>query len=201
MARLLPGGTPRSDDDHAPNGQGEPPALHPLTGTFADPKQEEAFGAWAFRTAFTFHVVLFLLMIGLLAGKNGAAGARRSAFDVAVFLFLAAGLGSRVVVHYIKDEVDAQRLGAAAWTIFMALSELAYVLEPFECTPLASQAAWAWSSSFVAVSVFAGIINGSHGMGFRHKIALVVLCVAGDATRLATNASALPSDCTTMVSA
>ena len=100
-----------------------------------------------------------------------------------------------MVVHYIKDEVDAQRLGAAAWTIVSALSELAYMLAPFECTASASQAAWEWSASFVAVGALYGIVNGSHGMGFRHKIALVVLSVAGDATRLAAHASSLPSDC------
>ena len=85
MTRLLPGGTPRSDDDHAPNGQGEPPALHPLTGTFADPKQEESFGAWAFRAAFKFHVVLLVLMIGLTVEFNGATGNRGSGFDVAAW--------------------------------------------------------------------------------------------------------------------
>ena len=147
-------------------------AMHPVTGAFTDPAHESGFGVHLFRLAFPFHVLLLLLCnsIGVFMLFNVTPEARPLwAIFTAVGLF---SLVSRLLLHCMHDSVRSQQLGSRFWTFTMLLCTCvdsignamasAYICIPTEEKYLAS-----------VFLIATTLMNGSHGMGFAHKNALV----------------------------
>ena len=186
MPRLLAADAKRSDDPDleapVPAAAASPspietaPYMHCVTGTFADPSHESAFAAQLFRMAYPAHVVI---LAGMLASVCWSALAQPDArrYLVALALFGALpGLVGRVLLHRTgsRDPVRSQRLGSWAWAVGMVLA-CAVDIAAFITAP-ASCAAWKDLKYLLPFgNVLLVLVNGSHGLGFTCKFALVAV--------------------------
>ena len=96
---------------------------------------------------------------------------------VAITLLTVLSLVGRVLLHRMPDLVRSQQLGAWAWTVKLVLDFVAYV------GTSATTAACASSQDGYLVPILGfvyALMNGSHGMGFLHKFALIGLVVVAD---------------------
>ena len=150
-------------------------AMDPVTGTFADPSHETAFGAQLFRLAFPAHVLLMAFTVGI----GYMIWCAIPSVDVLVLsgvvflLILTFGLVGRVLLHLLHEPVRGQRLGSRVWTAGTVLINLAcasgYAANPATaCQPVKEDYL---SALFLLATA---LVNGSHGMGFVHKLALMV---------------------------
>ena len=166
-AALLARDAPRSDrDPAAPNVE-----MHPITGAFADPSHESVFAAQLFRLAYPGHVLLMVLTLGVTVLIVLVA----STPDLKVTWGIGAlcavlGLAGRVVLHRQFHAVRGQRFGSRAWSVLYLLGCLAnlggYAL-PGACA--STQKVYLIPLLGLAIA----LSNGTLGMGFAHKTALI----------------------------
>ena len=159
-------------------------AMDPVTGSFAThPKHESACSAQIFRFAFPSH----LIMISGLCVLHGWM-AIMAAPSVMVFWALAAlcsvfSLVLRVLVHKMHDVEVAQRIGAWGWTGLMLqdciFAVIGYAATPYQDACNVSRTNYVQGSVVNILSAVAlALTNGTHGMSFGHKSALVCIMLA-----------------------
>ena len=164
----------RSDrDPAAPNIE-----MHPVTGAFADPGHESVFAAQLFRLAYPGHVLLMVLTLGVtvLIVLVASTPDLKVAWGIGA-LCAVLGLAGRVVLHRQFHAVRGQRFGSRAWSALYLLGCLAnlggYAL-PGACS--STQKVYLIPLLGLALA----LSNGTLGMGFAHKMALIgVVLVAG----------------------
>ena len=147
-------------------------ATHPVTGAFADPTHESAFAAQFFRLAFPCHAFLMALMGACMAwiGAQGTPPVRALWSTAALMMML--GLVGRVLVHRMDDTVRGQRIGSWGWTLLAVLAFISDMCGLWT-NPLAICVEIArLIPAYPLYSLLFAVVNGSHGMGFVHKVAL-----------------------------
>ena len=190
--RLIAAGTPLSDDpdleapvaaNSNPNEAApaaNPIAVHPVTGTFADPTHERAFAAQLFRMAYPFHAFLMALMLAAYIWIALTSSWEVQKLYVPVALLIALGLIGRVHLHRMADSVRGQQLGSWTWaatiTFDCVLNIGGFI---FAKVATCAVARGLYSAGLYPLMVLAvALTNGSHGMGFAHKFALVLPVLA-----------------------
>ena len=151
--------------------------MHPVTGAFADPSHETAFAAHLFRLAFPCHAFLMSLLLGLTIWTTLGAPAELSSVFVwrVIVPILALGLVGRVLVHRMHDTVRGQRIGSWAWMALVVLANTAdmcgFLNAPAVGCAQSSKAAALLPLLYLATA----LTNGTHGLGFVLKAALLGL--------------------------
>ena len=188
--RLLAADAQRSDDPNleapaaaaaspSPNLE-TAPTMQRVTGTFTDPLHESAFAAQLFRMAFSAHVVLMALILAWFAWNAFAHPEMRVHWAALVLCGALPALVCRVLLHRTgsRDPVRSQRIGSLSWAVLFAPNLVAdmahFILDP-ETTRL-----FALEVKFMIpfVHLCLALVNGSHGLGFTCKFALVALLLA-----------------------
>ena len=148
-------------------------AMHPVTGAFADASHESACAAQLFQMAFPCHAFLMALSLAISIWTSLLAPTGLwllESWGVAFCITL--GLVSRMLVHRMHDTVRGQRLGSWTWTALVASVVIIDVISYVErlaqaCGPVALQNEW------TIQAVGGALVNGSHGLGFGHKLGLM----------------------------
>ena len=206
MGALLPPFSPRSEHDpdleaaaanlsvhRVTSHSGERSStlvMHPVTGAFEDASHEAAFAAQLFRQAYAWHLLIMAVMEAHLIGIALTPPGFRAASSI-VAGFGAASIVGRVLLHQQQDQERAQRIGSRSWTAMMAVF-MAFLVGPllvsldFACMTMGMDFACVndgkthgqgeYIVPFLAVAN--SVVNGSHGMSFAHKTALIVLLPA-----------------------
>lgn len=175
---LLTPGTPRSDEPDL-----EPAAayiaMHPITGAFADPSHESAFAAQQYRLAYLGHFLLIGLGTAIILWTALILPPEVQALWGAITILTALGLVGRVLLHRMPDLARSQQMGAWSWTLLLVLDFVAYVGS--YVTDTATACVSNRDGYLVPILGFMiAVVNGSHGMGFVHKAALVCLFLTAD---------------------
>ena len=171
---LLARDAPRSDLHPAPAAPRI--AMHPVTGRFADPAHESIFAAQLFRLAYPGHFLLMVLTLGvtvLIVIGATTPDLKRTWLIGAICAHL--GLAGRVVLHRHFDSERGQQLGSRAWSVlylFGALANLAGYALPGACA--STEKLYLIPLLGLAIA----LANGTLGMGFAHKTALIGVVVA-----------------------
>ena len=197
MPRLLAADAQRSDDPDlsapeapvpaaaSPSPIETAPNMQCVTGTFADPLHESAFAAQLFRMAYPAHVLLMAAILADLCWNALVLPEERSYFVALVLLCALPALVGRVLLHRTgsRDPVRSQRLGCWVWAVVLVLAcavdAASYITAP---TPYC--AAWTEPTPYLLPFevLLTALVNGSHGLGFTCKFALVALvlteCIA-----------------------
>ena len=170
-------GDPRSD--HNPDLEAAVATkivLHPITGTYADKSHQSEFAALLFRKSFPVHVSLLSLLIAgsiLYITVNSPPEMRASCAIISLCMTL--GLIGRVFIHLKQgSETRGQRMGALAWMALLGIVGASHVIgvAASACAPTRNKA----PTFLFALADLAGVVlNGSHGMGFVCKGALIGL--------------------------
>ena len=155
-------------------------AMHPVTGSFADPALESAFAVVLFRLAFPGHALLLTLTLAILMWALLSVPFDLWSLEVMVAFCAMIGLVGRVWTHYMDDSVRGQRMGSWIWT---ALLVLIVITDCFGYgMALASESGFMLNAfckrqlhDFRLLAMVLALVNGSHGLSFRHKFALTVL--------------------------
>ena len=175
LVEILARSAPRSERDPDLEATTAKLAMHPVTGTFADPALELAFAAQLFRTAYPFHAFLMALLAAYTWIALTTLPDRRG-FFVTIALLTALGLLGRTLLHRMENSVGAQRIGSWTWTAIVVLGgsvEIAgCIIEP-GVSWAAVAGLYRIGLQLVMVLAFA-VTNGSLGMSFAHKFALAV---------------------------
>ena len=187
-AALLARNAPRSEHDPELGAAGIAEiVLHPVTGAFADPLHELAFGAQFYRLAFPFHAFLMGLIIvscawSLRAPPLAALPNFRVSLGI-VLVFFALGMAGRILLHRSPDSARSQRIGARAWTCLIILMGVWICWHMVAITRLCS----ATQEDRVAViaSLAFALVNGTHGMAFLPKCTLQGLMISYNLLELA----------------
>ena len=170
MAALVAGGVmaPRHDADAS---------MHTVTGAFAEPSLEVAFSAQLFRLAYQGHVLLLGMAIAIFIWMPLVLLPDAKAVWVAITLLTVLSLVGRVLLHRMPDLVRSQQLGAWAWTVKLVLDFIFYIGTSATNSTCASS-----QDGYLApiLGFVIALMNGSHGMGFLHKFALIGLVVVAD---------------------
>ena len=187
-AALLAHNAPRSEHDPELGAAGIAEiVLHPVTGAFADPLHELAFGAQFYRLAFPFHAFLMggtivLCALAIRAPPLDALPELRVSLGF-VLLFLALGMAGRIWLHRSLDSARSQRIGARAWTcliILMGVWICWHSLDIIRLCPATQEDRIAGIASLA----FA-LVNGTHGMAFLRKCTLQGLMISYNLLELA----------------
>ena len=174
----------RSEDDPDPEQQAmdsEAAAasteMHCVTGTFADPSQELDFAAQLFRMAFPCHALLMALIAVLIISKLIPTPPDLQGVFAVLVLCVTIGLACRVLLHRMLDSARAQRMGSWTWTVLVA--QLAIVdASSYMMAPTVVCALFPEQHFRSLVDLAVAFTNGTHGMGFTHKTALLSFILA-----------------------
>ena len=174
----------RSEDDPDPEQQAmdsEAAAasteMHCVTGTFADPSQELDFAAQLFRMAFPCHALLMALIAVLIISKLIPTPPDLQGVFAVLVLCVTIGLACRVLLHRMLDSARAQRMGSWTWTVLVV--QLAIVdASSYMMAPTVVCALFPEQHFRSLVDLAVAYTNGTHGMGFTHKTALLSFILA-----------------------
>lgn len=155
--------------------------MHPVTGTFVDPLRESAFAAQLFCWAFPCHAVLMALSLAFIVGMTRIVAIELRVVWSLCVISVTLALVGRVLLHRMHDAARGQRIGSWAWTILNVVDVFCfiggYVMKPAKAC-LATQDQYLASLEMPILCSFSmALINGSHGLAFLHKIALIALNV------------------------
>ena len=154
--------------------------LHPVTGAFADPFHELAFGAQFYRLAFPFHAFLMGSIIVLCAWSVRAPPLDAMPnFRVSlgiVLLFFVLGMAGRILLHRSLDLARSQRIGARVWTCLIILMGV-WICWHIEAIVHLCTATQEDRVAGLASLAFA-LVNGTHGMAFLRKCTLQGLMIS-----------------------
>ena len=149
-------------------------AMHPVTGMFAAP-HESAFAAHAFRLAFPVHTFLMALSLGLIVWMALTSPAELQVLWVIIIVCVTLGLVGRARLHVWRDSARSQRVGSWTWTILLVIGLVAD-MGRFAASPPAACAEALYSQyKAIAISLAIALVNGTHGLGFVQKLALMAL--------------------------
>ena len=149
-------------------------AMHPVTGMFAAP-HESAFAAHAFRLAFPVHTFLMALSLGLIVWMALTSPAELQVLWVIIIVCVTLGLVGRARLHVWRDSARSQRVGSWTWTILL-VTGLVADMGRFAASPPAACAEALYSQyKAIAISLAIALVNGTHGLGFVQKLALMAL--------------------------
>eukprot|EP00964_Phaeocystis_antarctica_P005420 scaffold2960_cov61-Phaeocystis_antarctica.AAC.4 len=180
---LLASEAPRSEHDPDPcacpeaaaaNTAAANIAMNPVTGAFADPSHETACAAQLFRMALPCHAFLMALSLALIGWTSLSVPIDLWPLLSVLAFCITLGLVGRVLVHRMDDRVRGQRLGSWTWTVLLvlvvAIDVVGYVeREAQACGSVALQ------NERTIRCVVGALVNGSHGLGFGHKLGLIGL--------------------------
>ena len=155
--------------------------MHPITGAFGDPERESAFATHFFRLAFPFHAFLMALLIPLTAWAAKGAPSELRPVWYTRSLLCSISLVGRVLTHRIEDPVRSQRVGAWCWTALVLLS--CCVLDVYNFWRAPAISCGQASREVAAIPLIylgAALTNGTHGLSFEYKAALLGLVLAVD---------------------
>ena len=159
-------------------------AMHPITGTFADPSHESVFGAQLFRMGYPTHVLLMALALAVLTW-NALVQPDMRAYWAVLVLCVAVGLACRMLLHRTgtHDPVRSQWMGSWAWIVLTVLGR-AVDMVSFMVAPAATCASYLQGKYMVPfLFLLYVLINGTHGLGFACKFTLIAIaltdCIAG----------------------
>ena len=176
---LLAGDAPRSE--HDPEVEAEAAAtssiaMHPVTGAFADPTHELAFAAQFFRLSFRGHVLLIALPIAVLIVTALSVSPDilpyKGMFATRASMYGILALVGRVLVHRMHDAVHGQRVGSWTWTA-LAVVPMSIAVSRYATTPTVACETSAKPTTNLLWDLVFALVNGSHGMGFAHKLWLI----------------------------
>ena len=159
-------------------------AMHPVTGKVPmHPKHESACSAQLFRLAFPCHVLLMAVCLALHGWMAIMAAPSVMVFWALAALCSAFGLLVRVLLHQMHDLQMAQRIGSWGWTVLMlqdcVFGITGYVATPYQDACNVSRVNYVQGSAVMIFSALAlAMTNGTHGMSFGHKTALIGLMLA-----------------------
>ena len=159
-------------------------AMHPVTGCFTShPKHESAFSAQIFRLAFPIHVLLMAGMTVLHVFMVFTSPSPVRLFWVLAAIGSACTLLTRVLVHLMYDVEYAQRIGSWVWAVLMSqdcvIAITGYVISPHQDACGVSRPNYVPMAVVTMLSALVlALANGTHGMSFGHKSALVGLLLA-----------------------
>ena len=148
-------------------------AMHPITGTFADPSLEAAFSAWLFRLAFPVHAFLMSVILAFAVWVALASPPELRALWGMITIGASLGLVGRALLHRMHDSARAQRVGSWTWALVLLLVADVAVISGLLMAPASTCELERKANSGPLVAMASGLINGSHGMRFVHKSALV----------------------------
>ena len=170
---------PEHDPEHGPP-LADSIAMHPVTGAFTDSTHESAFTSQLFRSAFSSHALLMALSLAASTWVTLIVSpevALRPFWGIIV-VCVALTLVGRVVLHRMDDSVRAQRIGSRTFTAALVLIVIVdfsgYVASAAHCAITSSEQLPA-NILFPLLSIAIAFVNGSHGLCFVHKAALIVL--------------------------
>ena len=158
--------------------------MHRVTGTFADPSHEATFAAQLFRMAYPTHVLLMALVLTYFTWSALVEPDRR-AYWVVNGWALGLGLLCRVLLHRTgrHDLVRSRWMGSWAWIVLTALIIAADVANLIVAPAAACESLEQAKYMIPLVYLCMVLINGTHGLGFACKVALMSLalidCVDG----------------------
>ena len=190
---LLASEAPRSEHDPDPcacpeaaaaNTAAANIAMNPVTGAFADPSHETACAAQLFRMALPCHAFLMALSLALIGWTSLSVPIDLWPLLSVLAFCITLGLVGRVLVHRMDDRVRGQRLGSWTWTVLLvlvvAIDVVGYVeREAQACGSVALQ------NERTIRCVVGALVNGSHGLGFGHKLGLIGLMLLDDLLAIA----------------
>ena len=150
-----------------------PANMHRVTGTFADPSHESAFAAQLFHMCYPIHVLLMALILSY--HTCALVASEVPAYWAVLVLSTAAALVCRVLLHRMHDSVRSQWMGSWAWAALNTLG-FGFDIVNFVVSP-ASACLTVLQEKYMPpfqLLLFA-LINGSHGLGFACKFALIAI--------------------------
>ena len=168
---------PEHDPEHGPP-LADSIAMHPVTGAFTDSTHESAFTSQLFRSAFPSHALLMALSLASSTWATLIVSPEVRLYWGIIVVCVALTLVGRVVLHRMDDSVRAQRIGSRTFTAALVLIVIVdfsgYVASAANCAITSSEQLPA-NILFPLLSIAIAFVNGSHGMCFVHKAALIVL--------------------------
>ena len=167
-ATLLSSGAPRSEHD-PDDAAAASIAMHPVTGAFANPSHESACAAQLFRMAFPCHAFLMALSLAISIWTSLSVPTELWPLESVAAFCTALGLIGRVLVHRMDDTVRGQCLGSWTWTALVVLGVTIYFIPTKVSWPVTLHDGW------TIQAVTGSLVNGSHGLGFWHKLGLIGL--------------------------
>ena len=152
---------------------------HPLTGAFANPLHESAFRAQLFRSAYVCHALLMTLSLAVYIWVALIAPQNLRVFWATIALITTFFTIGRALLHHMKDTQRGQQVSSWAWTGFLVPASIAviyvYVMDTDSACEHVQLTYFAPLTSFATA-----LINGSHGLGFVHKLGLIGLLLVTD---------------------
>ena len=147
-------------------------AMNPVTGAFADPSHETACAAQLFRMAFPCHAFLMALSLAISIWQSLSVPTDLWPLESLAAFCTALGLIGRVLVHRMDDRVRGQRQGSWIWT---GLVVLGVTIDFVGYDLVACAAPVTLQNEWTIQAVTGALVNGSHGLGFWHKLGLMGL--------------------------
>ena len=183
---LLARSIPRSERDPDLEAATANLAMRPVTGAFVDPAHESGFAAQLFRMAYPTHALLMALLFTYCTWNALLEPDLQAYWVVSGW----AGLGLLCRVHLHRtgrhDPVRSQWMGSWAWMLLTALNIAAgmvsVMVAPAAACEVFVQAKY--MIPFVYLSVV--LINGTHGLGFACKFALIAMALIDCVVKVAT---------------
>ena len=156
--------------------------MHRLTGAFADPWHESAFAAGLYRQAFACHILLgTLLLVGSIIWVALVwADPDLRATSVLDVVCTTLGLVGRVLVHRKHDLAHGQRIGSWIWTALIVAAYAACLISNLAAPTAVCGVADDQLLPAPLLSLGAALANGSQGIGFLPKSALIGLMLTTD---------------------
>ena len=173
LLRLLARDAPRSERDPE-LAVASSIAMHPVTGTFADPAHESAFAVQLFRLAFPIHLLVLALTLAFVVSRMGLVSSSELLALLGMIALLSASVGlvGLALLHQMHDWARAQRLGLWTWTILLVAVKVAE-MGSYMTAPAAVCEQNRRDHSALIMAEAIGLVNGSYGMPFVQKGALV----------------------------
>ena len=147
-------------------------AMNPVTGAFADPSHETACASQLFRMAFPCHAFLMALSLAISIWQSLSVPTDLWPLESLAAFCTALGLIGRVLVHRMDDRVRGQRQGSWIWT---GLVVLGVTIDFVGYDLVACAAPVTLQNEWTIQAVTGALVNGSHGLGFWHKLGLMGL--------------------------
>ena len=179
QANHLARAAPRSEHDPDLEAAAVEVAMHPVTGHFSEPTHESAFAAQLFRLAFTSHALLMTLVVAVMIHVTvvAPAPALRVIWGTTT-LCAVLGLVGRVLLHRMHDSARSQRVGSWCWTALLMSSCIIGMGNLLVAPASACELRHLATAGQLLGVVLAAILNGSHGMRFRHKWSMIAVLLA-----------------------
>jgi len=174
---LLARSIPRSERDPDLEAATANLAMRPVTGAFVDPAHESGFAAQLFRMAYPTHALLMALLLTYCTWNALMEPDLQAYWVISGWAGLA--LLCRVHLHRTgrHDPVRSQWMGSLGWIVLTALSQAASTINIMVAQAAACESfvQGKYMNPFVTLMLI--LVNGTHGMGFACKFALIAMAL------------------------